>query len=98
MTRSSFDLGTIPAFSQRENPTCGESLMRAVFDRTLVRADHFRSFRVHPAPHIGWDASERQDDALVDQQHYSDWHRVEQAVRRFRQHIAELVSAGWEEA
>jgi hypothetical protein len=72
--------------------------MTTVFDKTLVRADHFRSFRIETAPQAGWEASEREGHRIVDQQRYSDWHRVEHALHRFRQHIAELLAAGWKEA
>jgi hypothetical protein len=68
-----------------------------VFDKTLVRAHHLRSFRVQAAPEIGWEASECQDQAIVNQQRFSDWHRVEQVVRRFRQRIANLLATGWTE-
>jgi hypothetical protein len=72
--------------------------MRTVFDKTLVRAQHFRSFRVQTTREIGWEASERQDQAIVNQQRFSDWHRVEQVLHGFRQHIADLLAAGWTEA
>ena len=73
--------------------------MRTVFRKTLVRADHFRSFEVHSVPYLkGWETSERADQTLVDQQRHSDWHRVEQVLSRFQQQIVELRAAGWEEA
>ena len=75
-----------------------EGLMKTVFEKTLVRADRFRSFRVQTSPHTGWEASEREDQRVVEHQRYSDWHHVEHALRRFQQHIAELRAAGWEEA
>jgi hypothetical protein len=46
--------------------------MSTILDKTLVRADHCRSFRVHRAPLIGWEASAREDERIVEQQHYSD--------------------------
>jgi len=72
--------------------------MRTVFDKTLVRADHFRSFRVRTTRPAGWEASEREDQRIIAERHYSDWHRVEEAVRCFQQHIADLRAAGWREA
>jgi hypothetical protein len=44
---------------------------------TLVRADHVQSFHVHSAHVAGWEVSEREDQCVVQQQRYTDWHRVE---------------------
>jgi hypothetical protein len=69
-----------------------------VFRKTLVRADHLRSFQVQTALPFGWDVSEHADDAVVRHRRYSDWHRVERAVLHFRQQIDDLLAAGWQEA
>ena len=68
---------------------------------TLVRGDHVRSFEVRPAradEWFGWEASEHQDERLVQQQRYSDWHRVERILNRFTRQISELRQQGWLEA
>jgi hypothetical protein len=65
---------------------------------TLVRGDHVRSFEVRPARReqwFGWEASERQDQRLVQQQRFSDWHRVERAINRFIAEISALRQQGW---
>jgi hypothetical protein len=69
-----------------------------VFAKVLVRAPHVRSFQITAAPLAGWEVSERTGDAVVEQHHYSDWHRVERALTRFRQEISELMRQGWIEA
>jgi hypothetical protein len=65
---------------------------------TLVRADHFRSFHVRPARPSGWEASEHEDQRIVQQQHHTDWHRVEHTLSRFTRAIAELREQGWRDA
>jgi hypothetical protein len=69
-----------------------------LFAITLVRADHFRSFYVRPARSTGWEASEHHDQRIVQQQRYTDWHRVEHTLSRFRHEITELCAQGWCEA
>jgi hypothetical protein len=64
---------------------------------TLVRADHVRSFQIHPAYLAGWDASEHEDQRVVRQQRFTDWHRVERTLTRFRREIAALLEQGWQE-
>ena len=67
----------------------------ALLAMTLVRAHHVRSFHIHPAPLDGWEASEREDHRVVQQQRYTDWHRVERTLTRFRREIAALLEEGW---
>ena len=64
---------------------------------TLVRADHVRSFQVRRASPTGWEASEREDQRIVQQRRYTDWHRVELTLRRYTREIAELREQGWRE-
>jgi len=65
---------------------------------TLVRADHSRSFHIRSARAAGWEAAEQEDQRIVERQHYTDWHRVEQTLVRFAREIAELREQGWREA
>jgi hypothetical protein len=69
----------------------------ALLATTLVRADHVRSFHVRPARLAGWEAAEREDQHVVQQQRYTDWHRVERAITHFRRKIAVLLEQGWRE-
>jgi hypothetical protein len=64
---------------------------------TLVRADHTRSFHVQSVHLTGWEVSEREDQYVVQQQRYADWHRVEGALNHFRRKIAILLEQGWRE-
>ena len=65
---------------------------------TLVREAHSRSFQIRTARPAGWEAAEQEDQRIVKQQHYADWHRVEHALARFAREIAELREQGWREA
>ena len=65
---------------------------------TLVRNDHVRSFRIRQAHPTGWEASELQDQRVVQQRSHTDWHRVEQMLTRYAREIAELREQGWQEA
>jgi hypothetical protein len=69
-----------------------------VFAKVLVRAPHVRSFQIAAAPEIGWEVSERAGDSVVEQHHYTDWHRVERALTRFRREVSELMRQGWIES
>jgi hypothetical protein len=53
---------------------------------------------VYPAPRGGWESAEHEDQRVVRQERYTDWHRVEQALTRFAREIAELLEHGWREA
>jgi hypothetical protein len=66
-----------------------------LFAARLVLDDLVRSFQVRPALPAGWEAAEYENQRMVYQQHYADWHRVELALVRFRREIAELRSRGW---
>ena len=65
---------------------------------TLVRADHSRSFQILAAPSNGWQATKHQDQRIVQQQQYTDWHRVERALAHFAREIDALREQGWREA
>jgi hypothetical protein len=72
--------------------------MRPVFMKTLVRATHIRSFEVAPLPMVGWEASKRSDEHVIQSRQYSDWHRVERVVSLFTREISELRQQGWVDA
>jgi hypothetical protein len=69
-----------------------------VFAKVLVRAPQVRSFEIAPGPVAGWEVSERTGDHVVQQRHYTDWHRVERVLTRFRREISELRNQGWVES
>jgi hypothetical protein len=70
----------------------------AVFEKTLVHGPHVRSFRIRPELHEGWLASEEADRQVIRRRKYTDWHRVEREVTRFRGEVAELRRRGWVDA
>jgi hypothetical protein len=61
---------------------------------TLLCADGVRSYEVRLASD-GWESTERQDQRLVQRRHYSDWHRVERTLERYKNQIADLRAQGW---
>jgi hypothetical protein len=76
-----------------------ESSMRTpLLAARLVRADHVRSFQICPALPAGWEASERDNQRVVQEQRLKDWHRVEQALTRFKRQIVDLRDQGWRDA
>ena len=72
--------------------------MTPLLTTTLVQGDHVRSFHIRPGHPAGWEASEHQDQRIVQLQHHTDWHRVEQTLARYTRAIAELREQGWREA
>jgi hypothetical protein len=63
----------------------------------LVRANRVRSYDIRPTAR-GWEASAREDERFIQERSYSDWHRVERTLERFRDEIAELRAQGWRDA
>jgi hypothetical protein len=72
-------------------------MKKALLTARLVRADRVRSYHIGPTS-AGWEASSREDERLVQERSYSDWHRVERTLERFRDEIAELRAQGWRDA
>ena len=66
--------------------------------KTLLRADHIRSFQILVAPSAGWDATAQSDRSVVEQHHCADWHRVERVLAQFSREIDKLREEGWREA
>ena len=72
-------------------------MKRALLTARLVRANRVRSYHIRPTA-AGWEASAREDERLLQERAYSDWHRVERTLERFRDEIAELRAQGWRDA
>lgn len=68
-----------------------------VFEKTLVRAGHIRSFQIVWGP-AGWEVSEPREDNAALRRKHTDWHRVERTVARFTREIEELRREGWTES
>jgi hypothetical protein len=53
-----------------------------MFTREFVHAGRTIRFVVTRSP-LGWDVRQERDNRIVQEAHYSDWHRVERAVQIF---------------
>jgi hypothetical protein len=66
-----------------------------MFAKELRHAGHTRKFSVNATESNGWEVREEQDDRVLKQVRYTDWHRVERAVSVFNLQIDELEGRGW---
>jgi hypothetical protein len=66
-----------------------------MFAKELCRAGHTRKFSIRELRPLGWEIRDEQDDRVLKQVHYTDWHRVERALSMFNLQIDELEDAGW---
>ena len=66
-----------------------------MFAKELSRAGHTRKFSIRDLGASGWEIRDEQDDRVLKQVCYTDWHRVERALSMFNLQIDELEDAGW---
>lgn len=66
-----------------------------MFVKELYRAGHTRKFSIADLGTAGWEVRDEQDDRVLKQIRYTDWHRVERALNMFHLQIGELEDAGW---
>jgi len=66
-----------------------------MFAKELHNDGHIRRFSIRENGRDGWDVREEQDDRVLRQVSYSDWHRVERALNSFRVQIGQLEDRGW---
>ena len=66
-----------------------------MFAKELSRAGHTRKFSIRDLGASGWEIRDEQDDRVLKQVCYTDWHRVERALNMFNLQIDELEEAGW---
>jgi hypothetical protein len=66
-----------------------------MFAKELSRAGHTRKFSIRDLGASGWEIRDEQDDRVLKQVCYTDWHRVERALNMFNLQIDELEDAGW---
>jgi len=66
-----------------------------MFAKELYRAGHTRKFSIRDLGASGWEIRDEQDDRVLKQVCYTDWHRVERALNMFNLQIDELEDAGW---
>ena len=62
-----------------------------MFAKELQQAGHTRKFSIVDKGN-GWEARDVQDDRVLKQIRYTDWHRVERAISMFAIQIDELES------
>jgi hypothetical protein len=68
-----------------------------MFATELTQAGHTRRFTITHAGPSGWEVRVEQDDSVVRQVCYSDWHRVERAFNAIAAQVSELKACGWRE-
>jgi len=66
-----------------------------MFAKELHQAGHVRKFSITKRGESGWQVSDVQDERVLRQVYYKDWHRVERAVNMFNILIEDLESRGW---
>jgi len=66
-----------------------------MFRRELRFAGHVRSFLISQLGNGGWEVRREEDQQIVKQVRYTDWHRVERAMGMFLLEIGELENQGW---
>lgn len=67
-----------------------------MFSRELSLAGHTRRFVLDTLPFQGWEVRVEQDDRVVRQLRYSDWHRVERAINAVEREVMMLQEKGWQ--
>jgi hypothetical protein len=66
-----------------------------MFAKELRQEGHTRKFSIQELGRDGWEVREEQDDRVLKQICYTDWHRVERALHMFNLQIGELEGRGW---
>ena len=66
-----------------------------MFAKELRQEGHTRRFSIKDRGPDGWEVREEQDDRVLKQVCYTDWHRVERALSVFHLQIGELEGRGW---
>jgi hypothetical protein len=66
-----------------------------MFVKELHLAGHTKRFSVEQQGGDGWDVRSEQDNRVLKQTRYTDWHRVERALILFALEIGELEQLGW---
>jgi hypothetical protein len=61
----------------------------------LHHADHVRQYSIAPLEPHGWEVKFEEDRTLRHRAQYSDWHRVERELAKFRREVSELEASGW---
>jgi hypothetical protein len=68
-----------------------------MFTKAVVNDGHTRRFTIGAARTLGWELRVEEDGVVVEKVAYSDWHRVERALRSITERISKLEAGGWRE-
>jgi len=66
------------------------------FVKLFRQANHVRRFSIE-STRDGWSVRKEEDDRVLQEARYNDWHRVERARRAFVIEMATLQKQGWRE-
>lgn len=66
-----------------------------MFAKELRQEGHTRKFTIKDRGREGWEVQDVQDDRVLKQITYTDWHRVERALDVFHLQIGDLERQGW---
>ena len=67
-----------------------------MFAKELHQAGHIKKFSITERGGAGWEVRDTQDDQVLKQICYTDWHRVERALHVFTIEIDNLERQGWQ--
>jgi hypothetical protein len=73
----------------------GYRSIRDMFTKELHQQGYTRKFTVSDRRRDGWEIRAEEDNRVLKQAVYTDWHRVERALSLFTLEIGELESRGW---
>ena len=68
-----------------------------MFTKAVAREGHTRRFTIGKAGSLGWELRVEEDGVVVEKVAYTDWHRVERALRTIADRISKLEDVGWRE-
>jgi hypothetical protein len=66
-----------------------------MFAKELHNDGHVKKFSISENRNDGWEVREEQDNQILRQVRYTDWHRVERALTVFALEIGQLEDRGW---
>jgi hypothetical protein len=66
------------------------------FVKSFRHADRVRRYTIQ-STNDGWNVRKEEDDRVLEQSCYHDWHRVERAQRAFAVEFTTLLEKGWRE-
>ena len=89
-----------PLIAHKDSSPAAQQLMNGkrkdqMFSKELRFAGHVKRFLISGMGRDGWEVREEQDERVVKQVHYTDWHRVERALGMFNLEIVQLEDQGW---